>query len=117
VELDLHLLACFYGIHRGNYFTLSCEGGMISVLREGFKGYSLVFLPIILSSYSFVCLVYLCLLNWPSFYSDCVAHHSHCYHTVCVSGCAMSLFIMITPILLGVCVYYRLVCFLEIKVL
>ena len=93
---------------------------MISVLREGFGGYSLVFLPLILPSFSFVylvCLVYLCLLNWPNFCSECVAHHSHSNHTVCVSGCAMSLFIMIIPIILGVCVSYRLICFLEIKVL
>jgi hypothetical protein len=95
---------------------LSFEGGMISVLREGFKGYSLVFLPTILPSYSFVCLVYLCLLNWPNFYSECVAHHSLSGHTVCVSGCAMSLSLIIIPIILGVCVSYRHICFLEIKV-
>jgi len=120
MELHLHPLACLYGIHRGNYVTVSCEGGMILVLREGFKGYCLIFLPIILPSYSLVCLVclvYLYLLNWPNFYSECVAHHSHSNHTVCVSGCAMSLFIMIIPTILGVCVSYRLICFLEIKVL
>lgn len=117
MEIDLHPHACLYGIHRDNYVTLSCEGGMISVLREGFKGYSLVFLPIILPSYSSVCLVYLCLLNWPNFYSECVAHHSHSNHTVCVSGCAMSLSIMIIPVILGVCVSYRLICFVDIKVL
>jgi hypothetical protein len=121
MEPDLHPITCLYGIHRGNYVTLSCKGGMISVLREGCKGYSLVFLPIILLS-SFFCLsrvycVFVCLLNWPNIYSECVAHHSHSNHTLYVSGCSMSVFIMIIPIILGVCVYYRLICFLEIKVL
>lgn len=101
MELDLHPLACLYGVHKGNYVTLSCEGGMIFVLREGFKGYCLVFLPIILPSYSFVCLVYLCLLNWTNFYSECVAHHSHSNHNVCVSECAISLFIMIILLFQG----------------
>jgi len=63
MELDLHPLACLYGIHKGNYVTLSCAGGMISVLREGFKGYCLVFLPIILPSYSYVLCIYVSLIG------------------------------------------------------
>ena len=71
----------------------------------------------LLSHFFCVSCVYICFFNWPSFYSECVAHHSHSKHTVYVSGCVMSLIIKIILIIIGVCVYYRLICFVEVRVL